>query len=246
MLSQTSSSNPPSGQTYFISDGSPIENFEFLKPLCEVRGCDYPQLIIPTEIMLWFAYLCELVYYISYSISIPTETFLTQAEVYKVGITHYFSIRKAKTDINYEPKLHSAEGAQRMAKYYSNSLSVTNFYRFPHLIWWFLVLTGMMLTWIIAYDMIPSNSSYYVLIQPIESFSLALFRTRFVVKLVFLAALIAHSVESMIAYYYAVYLLNCSETWLLWTMQTFVLGYPSLRYLIGRQKFLESHRKKRI
>lgn len=34
---ELSSQNAPCGHAYFINDGSPIDNFEFLRPLCEVK-----------------------------------------------------------------------------------------------------------------------------------------------------------------------------------------------------------------
>ena len=43
---------------------------------------------------------------------------MTRAEVYKVGVTHYFSIEKAKNELGYEPEVNSHDGAKMMAEYY--------------------------------------------------------------------------------------------------------------------------------
>lgn len=108
----------PAGQVYFISDGTPILNFEFLRPLCIARGCTYPSYVMPVSLAILFAALCEDLYRICKTIYIPWEPFLTRAEVYKVGITHFFSIGKARKELGYTPTVTSELGAQRMADYY--------------------------------------------------------------------------------------------------------------------------------
>lgn len=75
---------PPFGQCYAISDGSPIDNFEMLKPLCEARLCDYPTLVIPTNAMLFFALLIEIMHKFFLYLGIPNSPFLTRSEVQKV------------------------------------------------------------------------------------------------------------------------------------------------------------------
>ena len=44
---------------------------------------------------------------------------MTRAELYKVGVTHYFSVDKARKDFGYNPHISSSEGATRLADYYS-------------------------------------------------------------------------------------------------------------------------------
>lgn len=79
-----SSSVAPYGRCYAISDGTPIDNFEFLKPLCEARLCEFPTLTIPTPAVICFAYLCEKMYFFFKLLGIQVEPFLTRSEVYKV------------------------------------------------------------------------------------------------------------------------------------------------------------------
>uniref|UniRef100_A0A803VMR4 Short chain dehydrogenase/reductase family 42E, member 1 n=1 Tax=Ficedula albicollis TaxID=59894 RepID=A0A803VMR4_FICAL len=66
------------GQAYFISDGRPVNNFEFFRPLVEGRVYNFQPL-------------------------------LTRTEVYKTGVTHYFSMEKARKELGYEPQQYSLD-----------------------------------------------------------------------------------------------------------------------------------------
>ena len=86
--------NRVGGQAFFISDGAPINNFEFFRPLIEGLGYKFPTLNLPLWIMWIFSYL---------SMMLPFIPLLTPAEVYKTGVTHYFSNSKAEKILGYEP-----------------------------------------------------------------------------------------------------------------------------------------------
>ena len=45
------------GRAYFISDGSPINNFEFLAPICELVGIPQPPFRLPTAFAYRLAHL---------------------------------------------------------------------------------------------------------------------------------------------------------------------------------------------
>ena len=108
----------PAGRAYFISDGTPISNFEFLRPLCSARGCNFPTITLPVSIAVLLAAICEDFYRITKALCLPISPFLTRAEVYKVGVTHFFSIAKAQKELNYRPTISSQEGAELVANYY--------------------------------------------------------------------------------------------------------------------------------
>ncbi|CAG7832827.1 unnamed protein product [Allacma fusca] len=83
------------GQAFFISDGIPINNFEFFRPLIEGLGYTFPTLNLPLWIMWIFSYL---------SMTFPSLIpLLTPAEVYKTAITHYFTNDKATRLLGYQP-----------------------------------------------------------------------------------------------------------------------------------------------
>ncbi|XP_035696140.1 short-chain dehydrogenase/reductase family 42E member 1-like [Branchiostoma floridae] len=90
------------GQAYFISDGKPVNNFEFFRPLVEGLGYTYPTVRVPVSLVYFFAFLTEMVHYVVgrfYNF----QPLLTRTEVYKTGVTHYFNLGKAKRELGYEP-----------------------------------------------------------------------------------------------------------------------------------------------
>ncbi|XP_036131096.1 short-chain dehydrogenase/reductase family 42E member 1 [Molossus molossus] len=90
-----------SGQPYFISDGRPVNNFEFFRPLVEGLGYSFPSIRLPLTLIYCFAFLTEMAHSILgqyYNF----QPFLTRTEVYKTGVTHYFSLEKARKELGYE------------------------------------------------------------------------------------------------------------------------------------------------
>ncbi|XP_053556698.1 short-chain dehydrogenase/reductase family 42E member 1 [Bombina bombina] len=91
------------GQPYFISDAEPINSFEFFRPLVEGLGYKFPTVRLPLILIYFFAYITEWVHFVINPIY-NFQPFLTRAEVYKTGVTHYFSLEKAKRELGYEPQ----------------------------------------------------------------------------------------------------------------------------------------------
>lgn len=96
------------GQAYFISDGRPVNNFEFFKPLVEGLGYPFPKLRLPITLIYFFAFLTEMVHHLIGPIY-NFQPLLTRTEVYKTGVTHYFSMAKAKAELGYEPQEHNLD-----------------------------------------------------------------------------------------------------------------------------------------
>ncbi|KAL0621827.1 Short-chain dehydrogenase/reductase family 42E member 1 [Plecturocebus cupreus] len=90
-----------SGQPYFISDGRPMNNFEFFRPLVEGLGYTFPSTRLPLTLVYCFAFLTEMVHFILGRLY-NFQPFLTRTEVYKTGVTHYFSLEKAKKELGYK------------------------------------------------------------------------------------------------------------------------------------------------
>ncbi|XP_066292539.1 short-chain dehydrogenase/reductase family 42E member 1-like [Branchiostoma lanceolatum] len=90
------------GQAYFISDGKPVNNFEFFRPLVEGLGYTYPTVRLPVSLVYFFAFLTEMVHYVVGRLY-NFQPLLTRTEVYKTGVTHYFNLGKAKRELGYEP-----------------------------------------------------------------------------------------------------------------------------------------------
>lgn len=96
------------GQAYFISDGRPVNNFEFFRPLVEGLGYPFPKLRLPITLIYFFAFLTEMIHHLIGPIY-NFQPLLTRTEVYKTGVTHYFSMEKAKTELGYEPQEHNLD-----------------------------------------------------------------------------------------------------------------------------------------
>ncbi|XP_064168906.1 short-chain dehydrogenase/reductase family 42E member 1 [Anguilla rostrata] len=96
------------GKAYFISDGRPVNNFEFFRPLVEGLGYSFPKVRLPISLIYFFAFLTEMVHRIVGHIY-NFQPLLTRTEVYKTGVTHYFSLEKAKEDLGYEPQEYNLD-----------------------------------------------------------------------------------------------------------------------------------------
>ncbi|XP_038662261.1 short-chain dehydrogenase/reductase family 42E member 1 isoform X1 [Scyliorhinus canicula] len=94
------------GQAYFISDGKPVNNFEFFKPLVEGLGYKHPTIRLPLGLVYFFAFLTEIIHFCVGCIY-NFQPFLTRTEVYKTGVTHYFSLQKARKELGYNPQEQS-------------------------------------------------------------------------------------------------------------------------------------------
>ena len=230
MQNTTESTASPAGQVYCISDGSPIDNFIFLKPLCEARGKKFPKMIIPPGPLMFLSRIFEAVYHFFDSIGVDSWIPLTRAEIAKVSVTHYFSIEKAKKELGYQPTIDSTTGAARLALHYSK-WSDDNFFQFSEGYWYVLIGLGMYLTYRVGF--FPSAANSWILgYEYIEKLSLAMFRKQEVVQWVFYGAVLTHIGEAMVAFRIAN---NCfKNTKYLWFLQTFLLGYPSLKLALAR------------
>ncbi|XP_050392992.2 short-chain dehydrogenase/reductase family 42E member 1 [Patella vulgata] len=90
------------GQVYFVSDGKPINNFEFFRPLFEGLGYSYPSIRLPFVLIFYCAFVIEIIHSVVGKIY-NFQPLLTRTEVYKTGVTHYFSIKKAQDELGYSP-----------------------------------------------------------------------------------------------------------------------------------------------
>ena len=223
----------PAGQSYFITDGTPIFNFQFLRPLCLARGRIFPSLIIPTKYMLKVAYIFEKLYlFSSYYLPITIEPFLVRAEVLKVGVSHSFSIEKAKKDFGYCPTKNSIEGSIEIAEYYKNNLlSNKDYFEFVDLVSlrWIMMMNIIMVVFLSQYR-------GYNLSFGIEIFNEYTFLPK-QINLLFLIYGCYIFISTLCAIYAwkLSHMKGCENTWFLWMIQTFFVGYPSLMKLHQRK-----------
>ncbi len=231
MVATEDHTSAPAGQAYFISDGSPIDNFLFLKPLCEARGKRFPKLILPYKLFFHLCAIMESFYHIVEATGLTLSIPLTRAEVVKVGVTHFFSIEKARKELGYNPEFDSQVGAARLALHYSK-WNDDDYFEVADWYWYLSILAGLWLTFRVAFYESYANHELILGYKYIEWLSFTIFRTQTIVQFVFYAAILAHLVEGLIAYYVA--RTSFKNTKNLWFLQTLCLGYPSLRLVLNR------------
>ncbi|GAU97375.1 hypothetical protein RvY_08686 [Ramazzottius varieornatus] len=110
------------GKSYFINDGLPINNFEFFRPLIEGLGYQFPNRTLPFSFIFFIAILLENLYSLDFVTRYNLDRYfplLTRTEVYKTGVTHYFSIEKARKELGYVPRTHPNDLSQVIAMYQS-------------------------------------------------------------------------------------------------------------------------------
>nr|XP_022317696.1 short-chain dehydrogenase/reductase family 42E member 1-like isoform X2 [Crassostrea virginica] len=90
------------GQAYFISDGAPINTYEFFRPLITGLGYQMPTLQIPVGLMWFIALLFETIHFLVSGL-FEFQPILTRMEVCKMGVSNYFCIDKAKRELGYRP-----------------------------------------------------------------------------------------------------------------------------------------------
>lgn len=98
------------GEAYFISDDSPVNNFEFFRRLVEGLGYKFPKLKLPITLVYMVAFLTELIHSVIGRYIYNFQPLLTRTEVYKTGVTHYFSMKKARNHLGYNPQKYSLKG----------------------------------------------------------------------------------------------------------------------------------------
>lgn len=273
-----------SGQSFFISDADPINNFEFLRPLCEEMGHAFPTIQIPTWLVLHAGSLFELLYRACGIPPLLTRAVMTipslisafpqpaslpllpllplllvfplplllsllsdplfpctscaWQEVQKVGVTHYFSTKKAQDLLGYRPRGDSKGGCREAARdlkarsMRASSLPVL----VPHLAWW-LVIVGGIATLACLLATHDSRSSGGSILASIHRAGLALLPQWWIplVRLLFRASLAAHLVEGSVAWVVSAGRRRKAFVVLGWVLQTLALGGPSLKLLLGQR-----------
>lgn len=213
--------SPVAGQAYFISDGEPSNYFEFLKPIIQGLGYKYPRFSIPYAVAYAYAFAGEWLY----SVFNTPKPFLTMMEVKKLSVSNYFSIQKAKQDFGYIPLVSQKEGIEKSLPYCLELLSKIPVVERPVFYWWLSILGGMTILGLLAFHQAAGNYwKEYIPMIPV-----------FFLRVLFFLAIFTHACEA----FYALKLAKKSglkETSFGWFLQTFLLGYPSLKLLLRQLK----------
>ncbi|KAH8514953.1 hypothetical protein H0E87_003704 [Populus deltoides] len=217
------------GQPYFISDGYPINSFEFLQPLLRSLDYDLPKAALSVSHALFLGRMFSAIYTVLYPWLnrwwLP-QPLILPAEVYKVGVTHYFSFLKAKEELGYVPMVSPREGMAATISYWQErkrkALDGPNIYA------WLFAVVGMISLFGVAY--LPDIGPVPLL----RAISLFFFRSMWVIRAVFVLSMAAHLGEGLYAWHLAKMVDPANAR--AWFWQTFALGFFSLRFLLKRAK----------
>ena len=218
------------GQAYFICDGAPINSFDFIiSPLFRSLGYPVPRATLDTSVALAISriilFMSTLFYPWLDSKWIP-QPLILPAEVYKVGVTHYFSYLKAKEELGYVPVTSPQEGLAATISYWQERKRRE--LDGPTIFTWVAVIAGMLAVFSAAF-LPPVGPLKWVL-----AINLFVFRSMLVIRIVFVAAVAAHASEAVYAWFLAKKVDPRNATG--WFWQTFALGFLSLRFLLKRAR----------
>ncbi|CAK7345976.1 unnamed protein product [Dovyalis caffra] len=217
------------GQPYFISDGSPINSFEFLQPLLRSLDYDLPKATLSVPHALILGRIVSAIYTVLYPWLnrwwLP-QPFILPAEVYKVGVTHYFSFLKAKQELGFVPMVSPREGMATTISYWQERKRKT--VDGPTIYAWLFVVIGMISLFGAAY--LPDIGPVPLL----RAVALFFFRSMWMIKAVFVFSIAAHMGEALYAWLLAKRVDPANARTWLW--QTFAMGFFSLRLLLKRSK----------
>ncbi|PIN04243.1 C-3 sterol dehydrogenase/3-beta-hydroxysteroid dehydrogenase [Handroanthus impetiginosus] len=215
------------GQAYFISDGYPVNSFEFLQPLLKSLDYDLPKLSLAVP----HALLLGKLFWVFYSLLYPwlsrrwlPQPLILPAEVYKVGVTHYFSFLKAKEELGYRPMVSPQEGMAATIAYWKERKRRA--LDGPTIYTWLLVVMGMMMLFCAAY--MPDFGP----VPLCRAIGLFFLHSITALRLLFLLSVAAHVGEAVYAWKLATKVDPANARG--WFWQTFALGIFSLRYLLKR------------
>lgn len=217
------------GQPYFICDGSPVNSFEFICPLLRCLEYDLPTASIAVSRALLLGRLFSGIYTVLYPWLnkwwLP-QPLILPAEVYKVGVTHYFSFLKAKEELGYVPMVSPQEGMATTISYWQERKRRT--LDGPTIYAWLFCIVGMTSLFAAAY--LPDFGP----VPFLRTVSLFFFRSMSMVRIVFVSAVAGHIGEAIYAWRLAKRVDPENSTG--WFKQTLVLGFFSLRLLLRRAR----------
>jgi 2-alkyl-3-oxoalkanoate reductase len=102
---------PPAGKVYFISDGEPVNLWNWINELLKKTGRPPVTRSISYRIALKLGHLLERAYNF---LGIKQEPPMTRFLASQLATSHYFNISQAKNDFGYEPVVSPEEGMNRL------------------------------------------------------------------------------------------------------------------------------------
>ncbi len=109
--------SPVGGQAYFLSQGEPVNCWQWIDRLLYLAGQGPVKRAIPLAVAWHVGHLLEHVHGLCWREREPRMTRFLAAQL---GRSHYFNIEKARRDLDYRPRVSLEEGMRRLANSWAN------------------------------------------------------------------------------------------------------------------------------
>jgi 3beta-hydroxy-delta5-steroid dehydrogenase/steroid delta-isomerase len=215
--------SPLCGQAYFVTDGRPLNYFEFFRPVVEALGFRQPTRKIPAAPVQLVMTVWEALHFVLAKLGFPRPPLLA-LEVKKIVVSHWNRIDKAERDFGWRPRVPAEEGIRRMIEPCRRLLAERETVERPHWGWWVAILSGMGTLALLALSP-AAHRAFEALVGP--------WAPRPLLLAVFAWALGLHVWKGLRAVQLAERL-GLRQSALAWGWQTFLLGFASLRLLERR------------
>lgn len=103
------------GQAYFITDGDPINVFEFARPVVEACGQRWPKVRVPGRIAHTIMVVWQLLHFRAGIAAPPLEPLV----ITRLCVDNYYSTEKAFRDLGYRPIVTTEQGLAESIPYYT-------------------------------------------------------------------------------------------------------------------------------
>ena len=217
--------SPLCGQAYFISDGHPLDSFDFFRPVVEALGFRHPTRALPARPLSVLMSSWELLHLWLAPLGVPRPPLLAY-EVRKLAVSHTHRIDKAQRDFGWRPRVSPDQAMARMLEPSRRLLATRETVERPHWGWWVGILGSTGLLALLAL----SPAAYALFASWLGPWPP---RPLLGVMLVWAAGL--HVWKGLRAVQLAERL-GLSRTSLAWGWQSFALGFASLRLLERRAR----------
>jgi nucleoside-diphosphate-sugar epimerase len=109
--------SPVGGRAYFISQGEPVNCWQWINALLKLAGLPPVTKRIGVIAAWRMGALLEAAYRL---LALRGEPPMTRFLAAQLGRSHYFDITRARNDFGYQPRISTAEGMQRLANSWTN------------------------------------------------------------------------------------------------------------------------------
>ncbi|KAF7073627.1 hypothetical protein CFC21_078580 [Triticum aestivum] len=102
------------GKPFFVTNGEPIETWEFVSCMMEAMGCQRPRVNLPAKMLLFAAQFSNMIHHIL-GLQMSSTPPLYPDAVYFLSHTRTFNISKARRQLGYAPTVSLEDGIMRTA-----------------------------------------------------------------------------------------------------------------------------------